>query len=76
MTRKEMYQKYNDAMQAMNDATGEKEDHEVRLNQIIAMYRERAGIPYECAGKSDYPGIPADFDWDEFGKDYAELIKP
>lgn len=70
-----MYQKYNDAMQAMNDATGENEDHEVRFNQIIAMYRERAGIPYEGAGKSDYPGIPEDFDWEEFGKDYAEFIK-
>ena len=67
MTRKDMYAKYSDTLMAMYKETGD--DNSVCLDKLIYTYKNR-GVD----GADVYPGIPQDFDWGEFGKDYAELI--
>ena len=67
MTREKMYEKYHDVMVKMFEATGD--DNGVCLDKLIYTYQHKDEPDHEV-----YTGIPADFDWEEFGKDYAELI--
>lgn len=73
MKREDLYKKYHDTLKSIYEAEGKKDDTSVCLDKLIYMYRKHVGIP--VAENDEYKGIPADFDWEEFGKDYEQLVK-
>ena len=69
MTRKQMQDKYADAIKAMWEKTGD--DPDVCFDKLVYTMKN-LGNP-----KADvYEGIPEGFDFAAFGRDYKELIKP
>lgn len=67
MTRKQMQEKYADAMMSMYKATGD--DPDVCFDKLVYTMKN-LGNP-----KADvYEGIPEEFDFAAFGKDYRELV--
>ena len=69
MTRKQMQEKYADAIMSMYKATGD--DTDVCFDKLVYTMKN-LGNP-----KADvYEGIPEGFDFVAFAEDYKELIKP
>ena len=67
MTRKQMQEKYADAMMSMYKATGD--DTDVCFDKLVYTMKN-LGNP----NADVYEGIPEGFDFAEFGKDYKELV--
>lgn len=68
--RQELYKKYNEVLKTMFEKTGD--DNGVCLDKLIYTYRVRKGI---LKGGDTYDEIPADFDFNEFEKDYNYLME-
>ena len=71
--RQELYKKYHEVLQSIYEAEGKKDDTSTCFDKLLYMYRKHAGIP--VAENDEYKGIPDNFDWEEFGKDYEQLMK-
>lgn len=77
MTRNKMIEKYRDMLAGISNSNhfpdnGQNPDLGVALDMLIYEHNVRAG---QIQRVDTYGGIPEDFDWDEFGKDYSELTR-
>ena len=67
MTRKQMQEKYADAIRAMREKTGD--DPDVCFDKLSYTMRNLGNPDADV-----YEEIPAGFDFVEFGKDYKALV--
>lgn len=69
MTRKQMQDKYADAIKAMWEKTGD--DPDVCFDKLVYAMKNLGNPDADV-----YEGIPEEFDFAAFAEDYKELIKP
>lgn len=67
MTRKQMQEKYADAIKAMWEKTGD--DIDVCFDKLVYTMKNLGNPEADV-----YEGIPEGFDFVEFGKDYKVLV--